>query len=590
MIHLLKKSHFTPFIFLLLFLYWFNTDEELLIVNNIVYYGEQLLYIISFVFISAILYLDDNKLKKVPLITIQCLILLGWTFLAFKNYLVFNGDNFHYIISGQSIVEKGVMLDTHKIDSPRSTIIPPILPYIIAFVISIFGENFTIIKIIISLLFISSSVLFLELMKAYLPSRKTAYILTIVAFSSPFLIHASSMVMTEVPYLFTSCFVLWISVKFEKQKEFNSRLILLSIVLSLLCLSAYLSRFIGICLIPAIVLYFFRKIPLKQGFKTILKTFEMKRFILLFSILTITIGGRLIYEKQTSNSNKSTELFNERSQKQMIKNIDSEITMLPSMFDQNLIFRKYTNFKYQLDIKKYNENRYFIYGIILIGFILMIYLNNLIAYYLVFGLLILSIGSKVSDYLAILRYISVFLPFFLYMLIASTVYIVEKILPIILIKKDYVQFLSPILTTTILLSIYTNSSLAMGYLVKIEREKSANGEPYITSHKNFFELAKWCRNKLPKDTYVMSRKPRMFSVYAQVPSCGIRTNKTKQKINIEKELKILKDKKVKYVVIDTFSQLAYSLMVPMINTNGGHFKQIKKIGTTNPAYLFEINY
>ncbi len=574
---------------LIISLYLFNIDSELEFKNSVNYISEYILIGLTISYIAAIYILDEKFIKPKYILFIHSLIILGWIFLSFKDYLVFNGDNFHYIINGRSLFETGQIRDTHALNSPRSSVNPPFLPMLISAVIYFVGESYTAIKILISLLYLSSSLFFYALLLGFTNRKKIALTLSIVAFSSPFLLHASSMIMTEVPFLFASLGSLYAFQKFTTKKETSKTYYILLLLVMITALLTYFSRMIGICIIPTYLLYLFREINFKENIKSIPRSFEGKRFLLFTLLITLTFGGRFAYENYTSDIDKNKEIKSALNIDKIGKTFDSQITIIPFLIDQNLSFRKYASFGYKLDIKEHSDNWKGIYIFILIGICVLIYKNNFIAYYLIFGFIVLMIGSKVSDHLAILRYLSIFLPLYLYVIIIGLEFTIKKLSALLLPqKKQSFQLVNSVVLLSLLI-FYSNTALGLGYLVKHEQDKKISEQPYHISQTNFIELSKWCKTNLNDENhYIMSRKPRIFTVYANKPSTRLLSNKKSEPLNSQLIFKKLKDRKVKYVLIDTFSGLAQQVMVPLLNANKDRFRLIKKQGTQTPAYLFEI--
>lgn len=585
------KYIIASFLFLICTLYVFGTDNELDVKDTFNCILEYILIGCTFLYLSSLFILDKDKIKPKYFLAFHSLIIIGWIFLAFKNYLVFNGDNFHYIINGRSLYETGEIRDSHLLDAPRSAISPPFLPFLISFIYSIIGESFLAMKLLIALLYLSSSIFFFTLLNDLIGRKHIALALSIITFSSPFLLHSSSMIMTETPFLFTSIGSLMVFQKFIQEKTNSKRFYLLLCLAIFSSLLVYFSRAIGLCLIPTYLLFLLRDIQFKGSIKNIINTFECRRFILFTALTLVAFGGRFIYENQTSDIDKNKEITEAFNIDKITKTVESQITVIPVLIDQNLTFRKYANFAYELDIEEQSNLWNSIYLLLVIGIAILLYKNNFVAYYLIFGFLVLSIGSKVTDLLAILRYMSIFLPLYFYVTLVGLEFIVDKLGVLLIPKKMQSGIIKHSILALSLFTLYSSTTLGLGYLVRIEQEKKISNTPYHISQSNFFDLAKWCRNNIDNDgQYIMSRKPRMFTVYSELPSCGLLRNKNGQPLNSEKIFKDLKEKKVKYILIDTFSRLAQQVMVPLVNSNKKQFRLIKQVGTDNPSYLFEVIY
>jgi hypothetical protein len=97
--------------------------------------------------------------------------------------------------------------------------------------------------------------------------------------------------------------------------------------------------------------------------------------------------------------------------------------------------------------------------------------------------------------------------------------------------------------------------------------------PYPPSFKNYFDMAEWAGNNLPKNSIVCCRKPEFFYLFSNLHCINYAYTEDDQVF-----LKDLEDKKVDYIVID---RLGFSSTgkyeIPAINKNKDRFKPLHVI-------------
>jgi len=106
----------------------------------------------------------------------------------------------------------------------------------------------------------------------------------------------------------------------------------------------------------------------------------------------------------------------------------------------------------------------------------------------------------------------------------------------------------------------------------VELENRAKGV-YINKFKNYFDIATWSNNNLPKDAVVSTRKGQLFYLYANRWVSGFEST-----LNQEELIEGLKKNEVTHVVLD---QLGYSstsrYLYPAIKKYPGKFKVIYQL-------------
>ena len=111
---------------------------------------------------------------------------------------------------------------------------------------------------------------------------------------------------------------------------------------------------------------------------------------------------------------------------------------------------------------------------------------------------------------------------------------------------------------------------------------SAQGD-YEDKYKNYFEIAKYCKDNLPKDAIICCRKQGLFYLFAERPITGFKQTQDKEDL-----INDLRQRKVSYVVLD---QLGFEdvgrYLYPAIAAHPEMFPIIKQV--KNPdTYLLQF--
>lgn len=574
----------------IIFLIIFNTDAELAYDGSAYYVFQALM-----VSVSAYLFLlkngNLNKLSTKWLLAFNFLFVLAFSLLSFKNYLVFNGDNFHYLISGRSLYENGQMLDTFKIGTPPPKNIPPLLPFIIALVYKVFGENILIMKTVAMLLYCSSVFFLYDIFKTESSNKRLAIGLSLVSTLSPFLLLASSTLMTEGVYMFASTFGLWAALRLLKFDAINKPFIIGLLILIVGMIFTYGARSVGVCIFPAVLAFYFFRIPFKSDKTKAFKSWDFKKFLLVAGALIIAFGVYTTYEKVSLGSAKTSELSWETIPQKSSENFDFQKSTLPSLVLQNKALRKMVDFSYNIDIVEYNKSLWWVTLIILIGLGYALFKRKLTAFYIVFGFIVLTIAAPAKSFLPILRYMTIFIPFFMWMFLLGIRVLLHGA-SIILGKeplKEKNQNFETIFYPLFILSII--SFLGLGYGVKIEQQKKEQASYYNLPVQHFFNASKWIGENYPDkgDYEVIARKPRMFHYYSSKYARGI-GGTFRSKFDTKKSAKYfdyLNDKKIRFIMVDSFSGTSRIALIPLIQANPDKFKLVHQEGKKQPTYIFE---
>jgi 4-amino-4-deoxy-L-arabinose transferase-like glycosyltransferase len=183
-------------------------------------------------------------------------------------------DSAIYISLGKSIAAGN---GYHYMGLPHAKY-PFILPLILSPVIGLFGLNFLLMRLIIIICAVGSLYLTYLLFKKFTDEGTALSILCLTGFSYT-LLHASTWILSEVPYLFFSLCALYSMTSYSEERKWLTQTGLIS---SLLVVTAIFTRMIGISLFIAFIGHTLLSRNLKMPFAfTLKKTLFMSALILL---------------------------------------------------------------------------------------------------------------------------------------------------------------------------------------------------------------------------------------------------------------------------------------------------------------------
>jgi len=572
--------------FILMSIFFFINFSELTDITNKYIKNQASWIMISQIIIYLILmggfayfgyhYLSERKIEKIDVILISgilCLIILIHIF-AFNQALSTNGDNARYMIYAKSLIETGgftrIYLPT---DSP--VIADPVgLSLILSPMYLIFGMNIISMKLLVFLCFIGSLILTYAVFKQFVDMR-IAIIITILFGSHPYIVHFSSMVMTEIPFIFWSLLSLWILLKYEQSDKIHIGYLIFATAAIFM---TYFTRAIGAGFTVAVFFYFLVKInwPLyiKNKDFSFLKTLEFKKFAFICLSLFIVFGGWQLRSQITGGTSQAQLFAN-------LNIIDNVLTKsLPDfwqVFAQNIFADQMIRWNYEAV-----ELKWALVAIIaMVGLFYSLYRKEIVAYYSFFVLFILILGYRSLSPLVFSRYLIPFTPFLIYFFYTGIRFAFS------LFKKENLNKLGIFAGSIALYLILMSNLSGTSYII----EKAHRGAVYPIAEANYIECARWAEENLPPDAIVTSRKEAFFYIFSGLRGFKHTTSYMRYSKEWEAErLETFKKNNTSYLILDTFNSTTIRNIVPIIRNHPEKLKLIKRIGEENKGacYLFEI--
>ncbi len=202
--------------------------------------------------------ISGQKLKKqIPFVSIIMLAGMLYCF-TFDSKLDLSGDNVKYYLLGQALANGKGYVSIWEPDTPQHTHFPPGYPAIIALVIMHGFKKVVAIKVV-NFVFLIFTSFILYAMTKRLASSLVAMIVAILFCTNATLLHYSSIMMSEMSYIFFSLLTLWLMLEGAEKGQWSGRVCLWSLAL-VSAIVAYFIRGMGVALFLTIIIYlFFRR-------------------------------------------------------------------------------------------------------------------------------------------------------------------------------------------------------------------------------------------------------------------------------------------------------------------------------------------
>lgn len=542
-----------------------------------VFYGQIVLYIlliILFIYFSRKVILKQIWQKKDYFFLAAafiCILLIHIS--AFNPALDTNGDNAAYIIFAKAFVQEGGFYSIYRpgteLTYNAQTAIG--LPLLLIPIYTIFGINIVKMKILILLLTLISIGLVFIIFKKFL-GKPVAAILAIIFAIHPFTVSYSSMIMTEIPYIFWSLLAMLLIMKYEEKEKISITLLIFSTI-SIFML--YLTRAIGAGLAIGVMVYFMIKYDFiikvfKRDFSFI-KTMQFKKFIILLIFTFSVFLLYQIYNISSSDSSQGTLLLNKLSWEKVSQSLKDLYNVLP----QNIFAADIVRWK----IAKMDIKWILLLIIIVVGTIRSMIKKELFGYYFIFSLSLLIIANPSYSPIVFSRYLVIFTPILLYFL-----YFGLQTISLIFKSKNLTSLLYIIVFFLITLNSFSGDALFI--------QRAHTGTLYSPPFDNYIKAAQWAKDNLPKDSIIACRKERIFYLFSGFPGFKHTTyHDGNTPEHNKKREKLFEKYDADYIILDSFNSSTINNVLPWVQENSNAFSLVHVVGKkeTGPTYILKIN-
>ena len=528
----------------------------------------------------------ENKTSTILMLVVFAAIIL-LHYLAFNKAFEDVDDNASYMIAAKSLVDKGAPYYLYMPEMKPDTEGALGLPIMLIPFYLIWGMNYVPMEILIFFTLIGSVIMSFLLFRK-IAGTNFAVIITILFATHPYIVSFSSIIMTEIPYIFWSLLALYLCLKFEEKPKINYWLLAGAVIAIIM---TYLTRAIGAGFVVAAMLYFLMKSNIIKNIRKKIMPFykdvAFKKFFLLSALLVIVFIVYQVWIRAVGGASQAEAL----SKMNIFAQFQKNLGLVWDVFSQNLFCGKLARIgasSNQEYLQPVNFLWATIFLVVMVGLVYSIIKKELIGLYFVFVLLLLLVGNVATQALVVSRYLIVFTPFMIYFLFLGI-----KVLIGLVDKKGKVAQIAGILVFCFLLG---NSFIGDAY--NVQRSKQAT--LYPSQYQAFLDAAVWAKDNLPKESIVASRKERIFYIFSD----GLRGYKHVSSNEIgrmqeegitmdefqKKKLEKMADNNTDYVIIDTFNAASVQLIYPIIEKNPDKFKLLKIVGDekTGACYIFQV--
>lgn len=486
---------------------------------------------------------------------------------SFSNEISLNGDNAEYMIITKSIVERGKIL---RLDMPSETpnsLASFGLPLLLTPIYKFWGFDIVKMKALITL--IGFSIFFL-LYRLFLHKYgfALATMLALVGVTSPYVVGNARDVMTETPFLFWSVIALILIMKYHESKNFNMKYYLM--VFGAIIMT-YLTRAVGVGIVAALVIFLisnisWSKIYSKESRQELFRSVDFKKLI--FIMLPLILGGILWQILQHSKGiSQAGILFNANLPRQIEDNTQSALGVLPQMLFRTETFR-FQNFYSTAKLIPLDFTYTVILIVLLIGIITGLRQRNLMANFTLFTALVILVASVTPQQMVIIRYFTVLIPFLIYFFFHGFVTILRYVFRKVRIAEKGSWAIRLLASLALAQILFVNMH---GHSVNMTLSTVGNGPGY----QDFVDVARWSKNNLPEDAYVVSVKPRLFYVLSGKKGTRLSTIQEEYSKDFEEEkLSLFKRLGITHVVLDGISGATRENIFPIVQNHPDMFQTL----------------
>ncbi len=477
-------------------------------------------------------------------------------FACFSQEISFNGDNAEYMISAQSLVERGGAYRLYTPSETRNTLASIGLPAMLAPIYAIWGLDIFKMKVLVMLFGISVFPLSFRLFREHLDGNMSALLAVTVA-SSPYLVANTTSVMTEAPYLCWSLLALIGAFRYLSAKKFHGGYYAATLIFIVL---AYLTRAVGIAILVATLGTLLLHIPWRQlrreeSWQGVNRQ-SLLKFIAVF--LPLVLGFAMLQIIKSQEGLSQIDIFLGKDLYAYFEsNVKASIHVVGHMLFSNEAFRWYQMLP-NANLSPVGLGFAMTQVLILVGLIRGLLSRDLKAHYALTALLLIWLASMTPQEMVIIRYVSVLVPFFIFYFVdgvdSSSQYLFDRLK----VSSSW-QPLVPVMALAMIFVIGM-----MGNITNLGRAKSGIGP-----HGNaYLAAASWCGKNLPADSYIMSFKPRITYLYSGLKGKQITSGAEEYNEEYAREkLAEIEREGITHLIIDALAGKTQSTIVPILQNN-----------------------
>ena len=485
--------------------------------------------------------------------------------LAFSPELSPNGDNAEYLIMTKSLVEKGGVFHLYMRNEPPNTLGSIGLPVLLSPIYVIWGYDFIKMKILIMVLGLLIFPILFKIFRKF-HGFYLSGLLTIICFSSPYMVSSARSIMTEVPYIFWSLLSILLILNYLEKETIDWKFIVLIWVVMLM---TFATRPLGVSIFFALCGYLFIAKPWYKIFnpkrtKEIINSVPFKRILYLIGpILLIGVSWQI---KQELRGVSQAGIFLDLISNSFVLNLDSAIRVIaPVLFSYETY--RWVNFSTIDTLSPMSWIWTATLLLILFGLISGLIKKQFIAIYTVIVFILVIFASTTAAEMVIIRYLIVIMPFLAYYFLIGCFELFRHLS--LLLKSTRIDRYGRVLTVLGFSVILLTNLLGNTSSIAISKMG------YGPSNLDYRDVAEWCGRNLPEDAYILSVKPRLFYLYSNRKGARLTSIAEQYSEAYEKDkIKWFRDQKVTHIIIDAISHATRNNIVPIVENNPDLFQTL----------------
>lgn len=555
----------------------------------------------------------QHRITQFVLLLIIIFVFIGNSTATFDQKINLNGDNIYYFSLGKALSEGKGYTNTMGFEETPHTHFPPGYPVFLAGLMKVFPNDIITIKTANEILLLISIIILFFLLIKLSGSVIVAFITSLLCTMHADLLGFSTMMMSEILYLFVTISVIYLAILLNNRKLFLKKEVLntvLYVLLLVLIIYAYFVRSIGMSIIIAVVLWTgitaiqslvkWLKIKKDNPEKTSLITSERRLFIqrvivCCTIIISFSIARTLWNERNEKAGNTSgySTQFMKKADNQKMETLNDWTTRIKSNLSNYIaLWIPGMVFFTSHDSEQQKTPMQWICGILLFSVMLvgLIRLKEgglLLFFYMAayMGVMLLYFEEYQGS-----RYTLALIPFFIFLFLNGLSSIIKYILNLTSQKSNYRLFQDAVIILVaafIMIPSYMRSQETLREMAKMKSWDKIH-DPRMN---HYLEASKWCGNNLSDTTRVLCRKPELFYMFSNYHHAG----SIPHYADVDSIVPMLTEKNATHIIIDSWYRHAYITIYPAVIKYPEKFKVIHKIGEVdtiqklNPTFILEFN-
>ena len=551
-----------------------------------------------------------------------CSVILAMVFFVnydevFDKKLDLNGDNIIYYSLGKSLHEGTGYTNIIGFNESPHTHFPPGYPAFIAAGMKLNSSaDYAFFKKLNGLLLGLSVLLFLWIIKRLTRSNlSVAFTATLLMAMHRELLRFSTMIMSEMLYLFLSLVLIYIAILLYERgtfKKFSWKSYLALAIFLVLIVYIYFVRTMGLSIILAFVVWF-----LVIGVKQLISLYHSQKindleninfykqrvfyFFTLFVLTSFAMGfAKFSWDFRNESLGKSgstyTSIFLKKEDGKTMTTIEDWTARIKSNVKKYSIRLIPQILLAQDDDSEEISFKAGALGIIILVVLFVGFINTGVLGFLLFLYLSLTFGVLLfyPEQFATTRYIIAIIPMLLFLYLNGMFNVVKFLLDKVrkpLWVKNY-SFLIAALGLSVyvlfcMVPSYVYSQEGYRYYAKNSLKKVLQD---VNAH-NYIEAVEWCKNNLPDSSRIICRKPEIYYVYSGFrKAIGF-----PQYSSVDSTYNFILRNKPTHLILDNWFKHAYVTLHPAMKAYPEKFKVLHQIGEldtinhVNPAYIVQFN-